>query len=87
MADGRIRDGIGFTQIKPDLRRASMPAEWTIPLPNGGIVRVLHAPVVTQRAVDCRPQCPDPALNGGGDRPYHTRYRLGVTDITMHFAS
>jgi hypothetical protein len=25
MADGRICDGIGFAQIKPDLRCASMP--------------------------------------------------------------
>jgi hypothetical protein len=27
MADGRIRDGTGLAQIKPDLRCASMPDE------------------------------------------------------------
>ena len=30
MADGRIRDGIGGVQIKPDLRCASMPDLYTL---------------------------------------------------------
>jgi hypothetical protein len=47
MADGRIRDGIGFAQIKPICAAPACRTEGTIPVPNGGSARVLVNPPVS----------------------------------------